>query len=166
MRHATSADYEWLYANTDYMKSGQIDRAKEAIKWINKDDPVVEFGCGRGDLARHMRLQGYIWTARDYISPGVFKYIEFHTTVSIDVMEHLSEQEMERMLFYVLPCANKHVWAIANMSDIHTVNGEEVELHTIQKPWTWWAERIRRYWPGKITQETINCHRFLLVMER
>jgi hypothetical protein len=148
------------------MKSGQIERAKEAIRWISNEESVLEFGCGRGELAKHMNALGYMWASTEFVPIECLRYLRNATTVSIDVMEHTAESGLDRFLSTLLPFANKHVWAIANMSDVHDVNGEQVELHTIQQPAEWWIDRIRRYWPGKITHEVINCDRFLLVMER
>jgi hypothetical protein len=165
MRYATIDDYRWLYANTDYMMKGQLERAAGILRHISHDDSVLEIGCGRGELGRTMRALGMDWTCGDPATGPANAAQLYDAVVSIDVLEHMTMDEAHRTISAATKMERKHVWAIANMSDVHIVNGEEVELHTIQMPPGWWESVASLYWHGRIRVEEINCHRFWLILD-
>jgi 2-polyprenyl-3-methyl-5-hydroxy-6-metoxy-1,4-benzoquinol methylase len=135
------------------------------MRYLDHEDKVLEIGCGRGELGRTMRALGIDWTCGDPATGTVSAEEFYDAIVSIDVMEHLTMNEVHSTMHMATPMARKHVWSIANMSDVHIVNGEEVELHTTQRPPEWWEAVAALYWRGRIRVEEINCHRFWLILD-
>jgi cyclopropane fatty-acyl-phospholipid synthase-like methyltransferase len=166
MRNAAINDYKWLYANTDYMQHGQILRAAGILEHLNTGDHVLEFGAGRFELARTMRTLGMNWDATDEATGAHDISRKYDVTVSIDVMEHMTEDEARATIKAMTRIAPRHVWSIANMSDVHNVNGEDVQLHTIRQPASWWSAMAKAQWPWSVATKEINPSRFWLIMEK
>jgi len=121
---------------------------------ISGDTRILEIGAGRGFLATRMRKAGRDWTACDpcQASPGIecaglpvlpYADREFDCTVSVDVLEHLAPEILLPSLQEMRRVARRGAWAVANMSEIHMVNGKPVELHLIQQPADWWVDQVR-----------------------
>jgi len=149
---ATIATYRDLYAG-GYMRDNWEWRATGLDDLLGGASRVLEVGAGRGQLAQAMRRKGLDWTACDPCpSDGVelgamprLPYADrsFDLTVSIDVLEHLPPNIALCCMADLRRVARRGVWAVANMSDVHRVNGVDTELHLIQQPAPWWVDRIR-----------------------
>ena len=151
-RPATPSDYVWLYQNTDYMADG-LKCAKEMMPDIIDRAPArfLDYGSGRGDLARYYnsRFRGIMhsWDpaiAKTELPP---KYpVDWITC--FDVLEHLTETTVIDALWQMHQIARKGlILAIANMSDVHQVDGAAVELHLIQQPAQWWLSLLEVWFP-------------------
>lgn len=117
---------------------------------------VLDAGCGRGSVLRHMLengvdafgielsksacemyLQGLPHTNADIISwadqghtyPGL---------ICTDVLEHIPPDQIDAVIDALARLAPKGLLGIANHSSIH--NGHE--LHVIQKGQRWWASKL------------------------
>jgi hypothetical protein len=144
-RLATLADYRWLYEN-GYMPDG-MKCAREILPDIIDRCPAtfLDYGCGRGHLVNHIntKTSGKAWG----YDPGLGRNMlssEYDYVISCDVLEHIHESKIDRVLVEMRDLATYgFIFTIANMSDVHTVDGEKVELHLIQEDAGWWGERIR-----------------------
>lgn len=165
--------YSTLYRG-DYMRSGWLDRAANIVPMLRREWDILEVGAGRGDLGEHMRALGWRWTTCDETPAGPnvitaalphlgvsFPYRRFDCSVSIDVLEHLPPADITAALRDLQWIAPRGVWAVANMSDPHDVDGQTVDLHLTQQPPEWWIARITKL-GGTAVAHTINCHRFWL----
>jgi hypothetical protein len=170
-RPATLDDYRWLYTNDPtYMPDG-LKCAREIMLDIVERCPAtfLDVGCGRGHLV------DWINTKTTGEAFGIDKgsgredpWIgQRDWMISCDVFEHLDLETLDRALSEATQAIRKGLLlTIANMSDVHTVAGEAVELHLIQKPFGWWIDRIKAFWPtAYFTHREINCHRFALIVE-
>lgn len=152
-RPATLADYGRLYAGK-YMERNWRWRAEGIEALLRGDRRIIEVGAGRGQLADHMRTQGYDWTAVDPHPTGAgvaraalphlpFLARSFDCSVTVDVLEHIDPHEITAALAALRRIARRGVWAVANMSDVHLVDGVPTELHLIQRPADWWCDQVR-----------------------
>jgi hypothetical protein len=149
-RCAKHADYETLNSGKEYMSGDgwrwrargfeQLAAGLEGVRWI-------EYGAGRGMLASYMTAAGWYWMATDPhpAAPWVFNpesiptHMPFDWSTSIDVLEHLEEGAAADLMSEMRATAPRGmISAIANMSDVHEINGEPVELHLTQRPPEWW----------------------------
>lgn len=153
MRPAHIGDYATLYAG-DYMRHGWLERAAGIARMLDPAWDIVEVGAGRGDLARTMRTLGYRWTAYDIVSSpdvnageltklhSMIPYRRYQCTVAVDVLEHLPESDIQPALVDLSRLAKRGVWSVANMSDVHSVAGVDVELHLTRRPPEWWVDQV------------------------
>lgn len=168
-RPATLADYRWLYDH-GYMVDG-LKCARDLLVDIVDRCPAnfVDFGCGRGHLVQwiNTRTTGEALG----VDPGLQRFDSWignrDWMIACDVFEHLTYGDLDRVLVHARLSIRKGLLlTIANMSDVHQVAGEPVELHLIRQPAAWWIDRIRQFWPAaRCTHREINCHRFALIVE-
>lgn len=167
MRDATLEDYRWLYAH-GYMPDG-LKCADGIMFDIVKRCPgtFLDYGCGRGHLVDLINkgTTGHAigWDPfSDEQQPASFP----DWIVSCDVLEHIPPESINATLGYFARVACRGLLlTIANMSDVHKVNGEDVELHLIREPAEWWIDRIKRHWPTCHVEHRRICKdRFALIV--
>jgi ubiquinone/menaquinone biosynthesis C-methylase UbiE len=153
MNRATVATYADLYAG-QYMRENWEWRAAGIAPLIAGSRRILEVGAGRGQLMRKMRAAGVDWSACDPhpTTDGVdcaalpslpYDDDAFDCSVTVDVLEHIAPADILPCLAELRRVAHRGAWAVANMSDIHQVNGVPTELHLIQRPAGWWIEQVR-----------------------
>lgn len=168
MREATIDDYRWLYAH-GYMSDG-LKCARAIMLDIVDRCPgtFLDYGCGRGDLVRWIneKTRGH---AIGWDPAGIepFPTCSPDWIISCDVLEHIPRADIYSALRELCNGAHKGlILTIANMSDVHSVNGEEVQLHLIQEPALWWTGAINQCQPGcKFTHRAICKDRFAIVVD-
>ncbi len=171
-RPATLADYRWLYAN-GYMADG-LKCARAIMLDIVERCPAtfVDFGGGRGDLSGWIMSKTAgkcaYWDPAICGSP-IIPRAHAEWVISCDVLEHIPRHEIEETLSAIKNMAERGLLlTIANMSDIHPINGEEVELHLIQEPMSWWTDLLHEMFPkAKIEGRAITAKedRFAIIVE-
>ncbi len=168
-RAATLEDYHWLYDH-GYMPDG-LKCAREIMLDIVERCPAsfLDFGCGRGHLVDWIndKTKGEAFgtdrgIGRDDPWIGMRDWL-----ISCDVFEHLTPAELDKVLKESQAAIRRGMLlTIANMSDVHAVAGERVELHLIQQSPSWWISRIRQDFPAAIiTHRRIDSQRFALIVE-
>lgn len=165
MREATIDDYRWLYAH-GYMPDG-LKCARAIMLDIVDRCPgtFLDFGCGRGQLVRWIneKTRGH---AIGWDPAGIepFQGCFPDWIISCDVLEHIQRHAVEATVSE-LHARRGLLLTIANMSDIHKVNGEDVELHLIQEPAEWWISKIKEHWPMCHVEHRPICKdRFALIV--
>lgn len=151
-RPATLDDYRWLYDH-GYMPDG-LKCAREMLPDIVEragDGRIfLDYGCGRGFLTEWLinRCRGIMrkWDPARGEEDCPYHYADWVTC--FDVLEHIPEAQLHHVLNHIRKIASKGViLAVANMSDVHMVDGEPVELHEIQQPCHWWEGALRLVFP-------------------
>jgi hypothetical protein len=153
MIRATVATYADLYAG-QYMRENWEWRAAGIAPLIAESRRILEVGAGRGQLMRKMRAAGVDWSACDPhpTEDGVHNAAlpdlpwdddTFDCTATVDVLEHIEPSAILPCLAELRRVAHRGAWVIANMSDVHVVNGVPTELHLIQRPAGWCVEHVR-----------------------
>jgi hypothetical protein len=172
MRLATLPDYTWLYSH-GYMPDG-LACARAIIPDIVERCPAtfLDYGCGRGDLVRwiNSKTTGSALGFDPATDWNVARMKgESAWIISCDVLEHIPADEIDDTLKMLGAwAANGLLLTIANMSDVHLINGEQVELHLIQEPMPWWTDKLREHFPAAtIKGRPIDAKgdRFAIVVE-
>lgn len=165
MRDATIDDYKWLYANSIYMHDG-LKCAYAIMPFIkeNIQDTFLDYGCGRGQLVDWINQQGGDAVGFDPALGGELRLSDW--VISCDVLEHIHKRHVTETLKALRAHARKGlILTIANMSDPCRVRDEEVELHLIQEPASWWIDRIiTTFQDIKLKYDVINSDRFAFIV--
>lgn len=172
MTPAVLSDYRKLYAG-DYMRGNWAWRASGLDALLGGASRIIEVGAGRGQLARLMQSRGLDWQAFDPhpTTPLVERASlptlpcgdrAYDLSVTVDVLEHIAPTDILRCLAELRRVARRGAWAIANMSDVHLVDGVPTELHLIQQPAAWWTEQVRSIGGIATTHRTDTDKRFWL----
>ena len=136
---------------------GSSNHGKLAIPIIQKLKPrfVVDFGCGRNDLVRHLRRLGIDGLGIDFAFPEADIVAPMHrvpvsagiadVVTSFDALEHLLPEEVDEALDEMRRIAvpgGGFVLSICTRESKTRVNGEG--LHPTVRPLKWWLDRIGR----------------------
>ena len=153
MRLATLPDYTWLYSH-GYQPDG-LKCAEAIIYDIVKRCPAtfLDYGCGRGDLVCWINenAPGSFAIGYDPATGAAPADLFSDWVISCDVLEHVPPEEIDATLRRMCGLAGFGLLlTIANMSDVHLVNREQVELHLIQEPMPWWTEKLREHFPAAV----------------
>lgn len=168
MKDDLAALYQAIYADPAHETYGRgLSRCTPFLPRIAAAglQSVVSFGCGHGDelvaisgsvphcLGFDFALPDLTWYVRHDRSlirvqvalQDVQTASRFDAVVSFDVLEHLLEDDLDGVLRTMVALAPRACLVIANMRDLHDLpDGRQVDLHLIQQPPAWWAERIER----------------------
>ncbi len=171
MRLATLADYRWLYDH-GYMPDG-LACARAVMLEIVERCPAtfLDYGGGRGDLCQwiNKHTRGICWWWDPAVGMGIGPGdARADYVIACDVLEHVPPDELAATLRELDRLSMRGLLlTIANMPDVVPINGEQVELHAIQKPAEWWMEKLRAAWPGEtiITHRPIERDRFAIIVD-
>lgn len=132
--------------------------AKVAIvrKWAKAIQPnkVLDVGCGRGHYLKDLTKHGYSVVGIEpskYACDKLEKYTVINTDIlgakpnnydalyCMDVLEHISHEELHTNLVALAKLAPRALIGVANHSD----RWENVELHLIQENVDWWWNTLQ-----------------------
>lgn len=140
-------------------------------------DTILDVGCGQGHYARHFIEQRYEVTGLEYSEICCNKYLQdiphvcgsiidyikepqpFDAIICIDVLEHLEYNEISAVLEGFTKISDRAVLGIANHSDIL----DDVELHVIQQPLSWWVGQIVPYYKNLSIKAEMYDGRFFII---
>jgi cyclopropane fatty-acyl-phospholipid synthase-like methyltransferase len=128
---------------------------------------IVEFGAGNGDLSHHLESMGNEVTAIE-VSSEAFAKIHctrkilgdaftlaeldesFDTFASVDVLEHLTENDIQLVLREAGRLAdNLYLSVSTRLSGLLGPKGEN--LHLTVRSSDWWMEQVGRYFDVRIS---------------
>ena len=150
--------YDAFYRTCTYCADG-CDRAREVLPEIIAAHVagmrILDLGCGRGHVVAALRRAGLTAYGLDPALPGspthclrgeFFDLIsladDFATITAFDVLEHIHPDEIGAFLSAIRISCQRACFAIANMSDIHDVDGVPTQLPLIQEQPAWWMRLL------------------------
>lgn len=155
-RSAERAKYLAL-AGKPGSRYGSSNHGRNAIPliWDRRPRFVVDFGCGRNDLVRELRLLGIDGLGVDFAFQEADIVLPMHATglragiadvvTSFDALEHLLPEDVNPVLAEMRRVAAPRGWfvfSICTRPSKNKVAGEG--LHPTVRPMDWWLERIAR----------------------
>lgn len=160
---STTSLYNKVYKDKTYN-----DRSDSKIKfvkdWIEENylEDVLDVGCGRGHYLKETGATGL--EPSNYVCENDLK--RFHVINSdilgsetsheweglycMDVLEHISHEDIDMNLKKLAELAPKALYGIANHSDFYL----GTELHLIQEDANWWYPLLKKYYKNvRLTYE-------------
>ncbi len=173
-------DYQSLYdyCHTQHAEYGQ-NAGLQLFSSLRRQLPsgsILEFGAGNGDLAHYLETTGHRVTAVE-VSPEACKRIRcsqviqgdaftlaelpgpFDCFVSVDVLEHLTENDIRVVLREAGRLASRALISVSTRpSGLVGPRGEN--LHLTVRPAEWWKNLVGRYFdvqmgPGPGTGQVV-----------
>ena len=157
----TTVLYNTVFEDEKY--NARVDyKVKIVLDWIayNNLSTLLDVGCGRGHYIKETGATGLEPSSLiaeqlkgDVINSDI-QNLETDRTweglYCMDVLEHISYDEIDSCLEKLKTLAPTALYGIANHSDIQ----KGVELHLIQEEPDWWLEKLRRVYKNvKLTYE-------------
>jgi len=146
--------YQGIYQDPKYQRYGHSNHGAKAAALVQELKPVslVDVGCGWNEFVKEMQsdVPGPC-VGVDFACPGAdviaeatalpFHAGEFDLLTSFDVLEHLTEAEVEPALREFSRVSRRFIFSIAYRPSKITWKGQN--LHPCVKPREWWMERIQ-----------------------
>lgn len=155
--------YEYIYSHPNQYKNyGKSNHGKGALN-IFKDKiiaaaTIVDVGCGYNDFICGVRSikrsLGYRAIGVDFACPGAdifsdalslpFADKTFNLLTSFDVLEHISPEDIERVVLEFKRVSNQFIFSISYVAAHTTVPGVN-NLHLTIQNEDWWLDLIGRH---------------------
>lgn len=151
--------YQWVY-DTKYRNYGEMSHNHcpgvrlypEYATFIRS--PIIDLGCGTGDTVRYLRERGYEAQGVDWIILKndmmvgdilEFKdYDKYDTVLCMDVLEHLSMENVHKLLKN-MEGSKLQVFSISNTPSIIVKDKRKINVHVTDIPFGIWDIIIRKY---------------------
>jgi predicted TPR repeat methyltransferase len=108
---------------------------------------ILDYGCGRGTLAKALRsqpLRGIRVDEYDPAIPGKDQRPGFADLVNVtDVLEHIEPDRLENVLAHIRGLARKVIFVVISTKGSNKVLPNGRNAHLIIKSGKWWRERLR-----------------------
>ncbi len=154
--------YERIHAVPGYSLGPGASHVATFLSYIKPGESVIDFGCGTGDAARKLADLGHPVHLVDIVKDPLRHDLPFYEGslhalpadlpradwgFCCDVMEHLPEEWIPAAMAGMKSKVNKIFFAICGAPDGwgHHINDT---LHLTVKPFEWWDNHIRKYWPS------------------
>lgn len=163
----TASLYDKAYQNKAY--NDRSDYKINIVKtWVDEFNlrTLLDVGCGRGHYLKDFP-QATGLEPSTYLCENDLKHLDvinsdiqsFATDrywdglYCMDVLEHISHDEIGAVLGKLYNLAPKALYGIANHSDML----DTIELHLIQEDANWWRKLLEKYYSKvKLTYEPLN----------
>lgn len=163
---STSSLYNRLYKNPSYNPKEDF-KVQFVLDWIEQNGlkGLLDVGCGRGHYLVATGAMGL--EPSDYLCKNdLSNFAVVNTTIQdfnttrkwdglycMDVLEHISHNDINTCLERLRKLAPKALYGIANHPDCQA----GVELHLIQENVGWWAEKLAKYYKNvRLTYEPLR----------
>lgn len=127
-----------------------------------KPESILDYGSGKGFQYSEHKIHKN-WTHGDYIcpepvcyDPGVPEFsekpgVKFDSVLCFDVMEHIPEQEYEKVLKEIFNYARKSVCFNIAINPAKKSFPDGTNYHVLCRPEEWWFANIKRLKPKDLT---------------
>ena len=157
----TTALYNTVFEDEKY--NARVDyKVKIVLDWRedNNLSTLLDVGCGRGHYMRETGATGLEPSSLiakrlkgDIINSDIQSLNTKRTWQGLycmDVLEHISYDEIDKCLEKLAMLAPTALYGIANHSDVQA----GVELHLIQEDAEWWLEKLQKHYKNvRLTYE-------------
>lgn len=127
--------------NPKYGTSG-AKRADAVVKLKNdlKLDTVLDYGCGKGMLAKSLPFP--IWEYDPAISGKDSSPRPADLVVCSDVLEHIEPEMLKAVIGDLRRVTKKLLYAVVHTGPAQKILADGRNAHLIQKPAEWWIEKL------------------------
>lgn len=131
------------------------ERQEFVRRWAKPYKKLLDVGCGKGNYIKALKefdidgLDPFSDTAKFKQSILEFKPKKYDAFYCLDVLEHLSKEELDANLKALKTFAPVGLLGIANHSDVW----DGVELHLIQENSDWWIKTLSKHFEVKLLQD-------------
>lgn len=147
--------YKELHKDEHFYASSVLSLHKQSIKQylsIRDCKTILDYGCGKGNQYHIEKIyENYFYGIMPSLyDPAVEKYSEmpegkFDAVISTDVLEHIEEEDLDKVIKEIYSKATKFVYLGICNSPANAILQDGRNAHVTQKPIQWWVEKIKPY---------------------
>ena len=123
---------------------------------------MLDFGCGKCYAYSHKRINK-LWNCKEILlyDIGIEEYSrkpkqsEFQSVVSVDVLEHIHEDQIDDVFKYWYHKNSEFVFATIASYPARAKLSDGTNAHVNQNEWNWWQQKIKKH---------ITCHSKFIFM--
>ena len=142
--------YAHIHSKRNYGAAG-LQKAHFILSHMYRVKPqsVIDYGCGRSRLPDLLKYLGVPKVTR--YDPAIPAYsarpeAKHDLLISVDVMEHLPEDEVDGVLSDMMSLGRNAVLVI-NTRLAKTILPDGRNAHLTVRPAIWWLKTLKRHWP-------------------
>lgn len=142
--------YRTLHRTRIYGASSQ-KKSPFIIPHVQRLGPLsaIDYGCGQSSLDRELKEAG-VETVYRY-DPAIPTYAarperDFDLLVSVDVLEHIPEHELDDVLSDMRSLA-RHALIIVDTEEAVQILPNGQNAHATIRPHGWWRQRLAKHYP-------------------
>jgi hypothetical protein len=142
--------YAFIHSKQKYGAAG-LQKAHYILSHLYRVKPqsVIDYGCGRSRLPDLLRYLG-VPKVTCY-DPAIPAYAarpdaKHDLLISVDVMEHLPEDEVDGVLSDMASLGT-YATIVINTRLAKTILPDGRNAHLTVRPASWWLESLKRHWP-------------------
>lgn len=125
---------------------GKGSKWAETVAWIARAvdaGSILDYGCGRGTLARTLAKQQVYCREYDPAIDGKSQRPDFaDLVVCTDVLEHVEPEKLEAVLGHLQALARKAIFLVIALDPANKTLSDGRNAHLILQPRAWWEARI------------------------
>lgn len=135
----------WAKSGTRFLSQicGMIDK--------HKPKTILDYGCGKGVLIAQLN-QSHPDIVKDLYDPGIEKYSHdpkpADFVICTDVLEHIEPELINNVLEHLEQLTQKCAYFVIHTADCGHKLPDGRPAHLLQKPQSWWSQRISRVFKG------------------
>ncbi len=148
----------------------------QVVSWAEFFEPkhVFDYGCGTGEYVHIWRDLGVVAFGFDISKHAVSnsyggycfnefpaESVRFDLVSCYDVLEHLTEEEVDQALANINQHASK--WILFSICMAGDPNFALDKTHVLQRSRSWWKEKLSKYWDVFDAPENFSYSHQLLV---
>lgn len=128
---------------------------KESISQFlqrEKCETILDYGCGKAVQYSKENIHNdyFFGIMPSLYDPAVEEYSilpegKFDAVISTDVLEHIEEQDLDKVLEEIYSKATKFVYLGICNSPALAILPDGRNAHVTQKPLEWWKEKVQRH---------------------
>ena len=151
-----------LYKQLHLQKSNYGTSGKQYINWFKGFlkahkgiKTILDFGCGKGELARGLSLD------IDEYDPAIegkttIPKKQYDLVITTDVLEHIHNDQIELLLYDIIELQPKYLVNAINTVEAINILPDDTNAHKTIENANWWKNTIEQYtgYKTKIFMET------------
>lgn len=104
---------------------------------------ILDYGCGRGTLARRLATVGRVCREYDPAIDGKHQRPDFaDLVVCTDVLEHVERDRLTAVLDHLGALARKAIFMVIALTPANKLLSDGRNAHLILEPQAWWAAQF------------------------
>jgi SAM-dependent methyltransferase len=144
--------YKEMHKDENFYAVSVLSLHKESIRQflaVNKCETILDYGCGKANQYHKENIHNdyFFGIMPSLYDPAVKEYSKlpqetFDAVISTDVLEHIEEDDLDKVLKQIYSKADKFVYLGICNSPAHAILPDGRNAHVTLQSFDWWVDKI------------------------